>query len=108
MSVKSNPGTSVQWAGSKSSDTSLAGTPSGARVAIAPHCRTLRPVVQLFGVGGLPEIEPGDDLAALIAERAELVNEDVVVVTSKVVSKSEGATIELDTVTPSVFASEFA
>src|SRR5262245_27133535 len=100
MSVKSNPGTFVHRPGSKSADTSLAGSPSGVRLAIAPHCRTVRPVLQLFGVEGLPEIEPGDDLAALIAARAALADGDVVVVTSKVVSKSEGATIELDTVTP--------
>lgn len=64
--------------------------------------------LQLFGVEGLPEIEPGDDLAAMIAECVELADGDVVVVTSKVVSKSEGATVELDSVEPSDFASSFA
>ena len=37
-----------------------------------------------------PEIGPGDDLAMLLAETAALVVGDVVVVTSKVVSKAEG------------------
>ncbi len=42
-------------------------------------------------VSGLPEISAGDDLAALIAAAApELRDGDVVVVTSKVVSKAEG------------------
>ena len=41
-------------------------------------------------VHGLPEIRPGDDLAGLIAAAADLVAGDVVVVTSKVVSKAEG------------------
>jgi coenzyme F420-0:L-glutamate ligase/coenzyme F420-1:gamma-L-glutamate ligase len=42
-------------------------------------------------VGGLPEFAPGDDLAAAIAEAAPwLADGDVVVVTSKVVSKVEG------------------
>ncbi len=41
-------------------------------------------------VSGLPEIRPGDDLAALIAGAIDLVDGDVVVVTSKVVSKAEG------------------
>ena len=41
-------------------------------------------------VRGLPEVRPGDDLAALIATAVELVDGDVVVVTSKVVSKAEG------------------
>ncbi len=47
------------------------------------------------GVTGLPEVRPGDDLAALVASAltgadAELRDGDVLVVTSKVVSKSEG------------------
>ena len=66
------------------------------------------PTLQLFGIEGLPEIEPGADLAALILERVELADGDVVVVTSKVVSKAEGAIVELDTVTPSEFATSFA
>ena len=42
-------------------------------------------------VAGLPEFAPGDDLAAAIAEAAPwLADADVVVVTSKVVSKVEG------------------
>ena len=40
---------------------------------------------------GLPEFRPGDDLAAAIAAAAPwLRDDDVVVVTSKVVSKCEG------------------
>ncbi len=42
------------------------------------------------GVEGLPEIRPGDDLAALIATATALEDGDVVVVTSKVLSKAEG------------------
>jgi coenzyme F420-0:L-glutamate ligase/coenzyme F420-1:gamma-L-glutamate ligase len=41
------------------------------------------------GVEGLPEVRPGDDLAALF-EGVDLRDGDVVVVTSKVVSKAEG------------------
>ena len=51
--------------------------------------------VQLIGVDGLPEIAPSDDLAAMIHVAAELGDGDVVVVTSKVVSKAEGRTVEL-------------
>ncbi len=47
-------------------------------------------MITVLGVEGLPEVRPGDDLAALIAERAELAAGDVLVVTSKVVSKAEG------------------
>ncbi|MGM0818686.1 MAG: coenzyme F420-0:L-glutamate ligase [Actinomycetota bacterium] len=42
-------------------------------------------------VDGLPEVCPGDDLAALIAARATLADGDVVAVAQKVVSKAEGA-----------------
>ncbi|MDT7572764.1 MAG: dehydro coenzyme reductase / coenzyme F420-0:L-glutamate ligase / coenzyme, partial [Actinomycetota bacterium] len=47
-------------------------------------------------VPGLPEVRPGDDLAALIAAAAELEDGDVVVVTSKVVSKAEGRLVRVD------------
>ena len=47
--------------------------------------------MELRGVEGLPEIRPGDDLAALIvAAAAPLQSGDVVVVAQKVVSKAEG------------------
>ena len=67
----------------------------------------------IFGVPGLPEIADGADLAAMIAEAAAgsgqpLADGDVVVVTSKIVSKAEGRTVALDSVTPSPFARRFA
>ncbi|HEY5335249.1 MAG TPA: coenzyme F420-0:L-glutamate ligase, partial [Mycobacteriales bacterium] len=46
---------------------------------------TIRPV------GGLPDVRPGDDLAGMLAAAAGLHDGDVLVVTSKVVSKAEGA-----------------
>jgi coenzyme F420-0:L-glutamate ligase/coenzyme F420-1:gamma-L-glutamate ligase len=64
--------------------------------------------MEIAGVAGLPEIRPGDDLAALIAGATDLVDRDVVVVTSKIVSKAEGRTVELDDVEPSGFATEWA
>ena len=65
--------------------------------------------LQIFGIGGLPEIEPGADLATSILRAAvdggqPLAAGDVVVVTSKIVSKSEGRTVELADVEPSPFA----
>jgi coenzyme F420-0:L-glutamate ligase/coenzyme F420-1:gamma-L-glutamate ligase len=45
---------------------------------------------EVFGVEGLPEVRPGDDVAALVAGACELQDGDVVVVTSKVLSKAEG------------------
>jgi len=64
--------------------------------------------LSVTGVEGLPEIEHGDDLAALIAGATTLADGDVVVVTSKIVSKAEGATVELADVEPSAFAAAFA
>src|SRR3954447_20234778 len=49
------------------------------------------------GIDGMPEVQEGDDIAALIAEAApDLQDGDVVVVTSKVVSKAEGRMVQLD------------
>lgn len=56
---------------------------------------------ELLGVDGMPEIAAGDDLAQLIASRVSLEAGDVVVVAQKVVSKAEGRTRDLATVTPS-------
>ena len=39
---------------------------------------------------GVPDVRPGDDLVALLLAVADLADGDIVVVTSKVVSKSEG------------------
>ena len=55
-----------------------------------------------FGIDGIPEVRPGDDLAGMIAAAAAsgddtgLVDSDVVVVTQKVVSKAEGMLVEVD------------
>jgi coenzyme F420-0:L-glutamate ligase/coenzyme F420-1:gamma-L-glutamate ligase len=57
--------------------------------------------VELIGVEGLPEVQPGDDLGLLISEHAELQARDVLVVAQKVVSKSEGRLIDLGNVTAS-------
>jgi len=52
--------------------------------------------LSVIAVEGLPEIGRGDDLAGLIAERAELADGDVVVVTQKIVSKAEGRMVAVD------------
>jgi coenzyme F420-0:L-glutamate ligase / coenzyme F420-1:gamma-L-glutamate ligase len=58
-------------------------------------------VISIVPVEGVPEIKEGDDLAALIAERAELQGGDVLVVAQKVVSKAEGRVVRLVDVEPS-------
>ena len=68
---------------------------------------------------GLPEIRPGDDLAALIGAAIErlpatepgflpLHEDDVIVVTQKIVSKAEGAIVDLTGIEPRPEAIEFA
>ncbi len=62
-------------------------------------------MLSIKSVPGLPEVQPGDDLAALIAEamrqaRLKLRAGDVLVIAQKVVSKAEGRIVELATVEP--------
>jgi coenzyme F420-0:L-glutamate ligase/coenzyme F420-1:gamma-L-glutamate ligase len=67
--------------------------------------------LMLFGFGGLPEIEPGADLAQLILKatrRQPMLDGDILVVTQKVVSKAEGRLLDLRTVRPSSFARTIA
>jgi coenzyme F420-0:L-glutamate ligase/coenzyme F420-1:gamma-L-glutamate ligase len=69
--------------------------------------------LQILGVPGIPEIVDGTDLAAAIADAAvaaemPLADADIVVVTSKIVSKAEGRVIELSDVEPSPFAVEWS
>jgi coenzyme F420-0:L-glutamate ligase/coenzyme F420-1:gamma-L-glutamate ligase len=52
--------------------------------------------LRIFGIERMPEIRPGDDLAELIAATGvALLDRDVVVVTSKAVSKAEGRLVEV-------------
>jgi coenzyme F420-0:L-glutamate ligase/coenzyme F420-1:gamma-L-glutamate ligase len=47
--------------------------------------------ISVHGVAGMPEVRPGDDLAELITRAVpDLADGDIVVVTSKIVSKAEG------------------
>jgi len=58
--------------------------------------------LDVFGIEGLPEIAPGDDLASMIATAAAadpttaLRDGDVVVVTQKIVSKAEDRLVAID------------
>jgi coenzyme F420-0:L-glutamate ligase / coenzyme F420-1:gamma-L-glutamate ligase len=65
-------------------------------------------VISIVPVEGLPEVEAGDDLGALIAGRAELEDGDVVVVAQKAVSKAEGRVVRIEEVEPSERARELA
>jgi coenzyme F420-0:L-glutamate ligase / coenzyme F420-1:gamma-L-glutamate ligase len=53
--------------------------------------------LEILAVHGIPEVAAGDDLAGLIAEHAPpLLDGDVLVVTSKIVSKAEGQVRTVD------------
>lgn len=71
------------------------------------------PRYEVIGIEGLPEIDRGDDLGLLIADAARrqqtpLEREDLLVVSQKIVSKSEGRVVRLADVTPSPRAQEMA
>ena len=70
--------------------------------------KSVEPGFSVIPVVGLPELRQGDDLAALIVERVELLDGDVVVVSQKAVSKVEGQVVALDGVEPSEQAREIA
>jgi coenzyme F420-0:L-glutamate ligase/coenzyme F420-1:gamma-L-glutamate ligase len=72
-----------------------------------------RPALQLTPVPGLPLVEPGDDLAALVLaalSRAniQLSDGNILVLAQKIVSKAEGRLVNLGSVAPSVRADELA
>jgi len=60
------------------------------------------PAYRVWALPGIPEVRPGDDLVKLIADAATapglpgLADGDVVVVTSKIVSKAEGRVVRAD------------
>ena len=62
---------------------------------------------------GVPMVRPGEDIASIIISALQtsndiLVDGDILVIAQKIVSKSEGRTVELATVTPSARALELA
>ena len=69
--------------------------------------------LRLLGLGGIPEVRPGDDLVAMIGDAIEaagvgLEPGDVIVVTHKVVSKAEGRLVDLRGIEPSALARQWA
>ncbi len=69
--------------------------------------------MNLFAVQGMPSIQPGDDLAALILHRLysqgeQLQPGDILVVAQKIVSKAEGRLVKLGDVRPGAQAQELA
>ena len=65
-------------------------------------------MITIIPVEGVPEIQEGDDLAALLREAADLEQGDVLVVAHKSVSKAEGRVVRLEDVQPSEQARDLA
>jgi coenzyme F420-0:L-glutamate ligase / coenzyme F420-1:gamma-L-glutamate ligase len=62
--------------------------------------------LSIFGLETIPEIKPGDDISAFILascekEKIRLETNDVIVITSKIVSKAENNLIDLEKIVPS-------
>ena len=51
-----------------------------------------------FAVENIPLIKKGDDIARILSERTELNEHDIVIISSTIVSKSEGRTVPLGSV----------
>ena len=71
------------------------------------------PRYEVIGIAGLPEVRPGADLARLLIESAArqstpLTGGDLLVVSQKIVSKTEGRIVNLGGVVPSREAAEMA
>ena len=71
--------------------------------------------MEVVALGGFGEVLAGDDIGALVAAAIEstpdvlpLRDDDVLVVTQKIISKAEGAVVDLRTVEPRPEAIEFA
>jgi coenzyme F420-0:L-glutamate ligase / coenzyme F420-1:gamma-L-glutamate ligase len=66
--------------------------------------------LEIVALSNLPEVHPGDDLAALIGEAAASSIDRTVLlaVAQKIVSKSEGAIVDLGTIQPSALAKSWA
>lgn len=69
--------------------------------------------IEIIGVPNIPEIQQGDDLSRLILAGCasggiRLAEDDVLIVTQKIVSKAEGRMVDLNDVMPSQFAQDYA
>jgi coenzyme F420-0:L-glutamate ligase/coenzyme F420-1:gamma-L-glutamate ligase len=69
--------------------------------------------VTVFGLQGFPLVKPGDDIVQLILDSARsldipIEDDDVIVVSHKIVSKSEGRIVELSKVKPTARATRVA
>jgi coenzyme F420-0:L-glutamate ligase / coenzyme F420-1:gamma-L-glutamate ligase len=69
--------------------------------------------LSLYAIPAIPLIKPDDDLAGIISaaithSEIELLDDDIVVIAQKIVSKAEGRIVDLDSVKPSAEALRLA
>jgi coenzyme F420-0:L-glutamate ligase/coenzyme F420-1:gamma-L-glutamate ligase len=69
--------------------------------------------ITILGLNGIPSIKEGDDLGKLIYntcknQKIKLLENDVIVIAHKIVSKSEGRIIQYNDIEPSTFAKRIA
>ncbi len=64
--------------------------------------------LRVIPLEGMPDVEEGADLGALVADAARLEDGDIVVVAHKIVSKAEGRVVRLEDVEPSDLARQLA
>jgi coenzyme F420-0:L-glutamate ligase / coenzyme F420-1:gamma-L-glutamate ligase len=65
--------------------------------------------LEIVALSTLPEVRPGDDLAMLIRKAAAVIDQTVVVaIAQKIVSKAEGAIVDLRQIQPSALARSWA
>jgi coenzyme F420-0:L-glutamate ligase/coenzyme F420-1:gamma-L-glutamate ligase len=97
-------------------------TPNDLQIAMERERTAATPVptegLLALPIDGLGEIQPGDDLPEMIASCVATIaatsaigglrSDDVIAVTQKIVSKAEGAIVELTTITPRPEAVEYA
>jgi coenzyme F420-0:L-glutamate ligase/coenzyme F420-1:gamma-L-glutamate ligase len=65
-------------------------------------------VITATAIEGLPEMRPGDDLAALLLARHDFDSGQLLVIAHKAVSKAEGRVVELNDVVPGERATKLA
>jgi coenzyme F420-0:L-glutamate ligase/coenzyme F420-1:gamma-L-glutamate ligase len=73
----------------------------------------MAPRYEVIGVEGIGEIRPGDDIAGIVVDAAArqgtpVQPADVLVISQKIMSKSEGRLLRLSEITPSQMATTFA
>jgi coenzyme F420-0:L-glutamate ligase / coenzyme F420-1:gamma-L-glutamate ligase len=71
------------------------------------------PRYEVIGIEGIGEVRPGDDVVRLVLagaarQRTPVAGGDVLVLSQKIISKSEGRLLRLTEVTPSTMATTFA